>query len=162
MMKKGFTLIELLVVVLIIGILSAVALPQYQKAVKKARAAEVLAWMKTASDALEIACLENSSCDWGSWAGADGLNHVEGPLPEQFSIDLPVIKNWNCYIQGRIGCYSLQYELGFIQRREENQSIAHYCYEFPSHYAEGGYSESASVCKSLGYTKKTSENMFVK
>ena len=65
-MKKGFTLIELLVVVLIIGILSAVALPQYQKAVFKSRMAEAFTNLKTISEAVKLCEMENGRIDWGN------------------------------------------------------------------------------------------------
>ncbi len=54
----GFTLIELLVVVLIIGILAAIAVPQYQKAVEKSRAVEVLTLLKHIQNAYVVARLE--------------------------------------------------------------------------------------------------------
>lgn len=57
-MKQGFTLIELLVVVLIIGILTAIAIPQYETAVEKSRAAEAFSTGKTILDAMNRALAE--------------------------------------------------------------------------------------------------------
>ncbi len=57
--SAGFTLIELLVVGLIIGILSAVALPQYNKVVEKSRMGEAQSIMASLKSNIELYLMSN-------------------------------------------------------------------------------------------------------
>ena len=52
--KRGFTLLELLVVVLIIAVLAAVALPQYNKAAAKSRVMQALPFVNAVYDAQKL------------------------------------------------------------------------------------------------------------
>ena len=86
--KRGFTLVELLVVVLIIGILSSVALPQYTKAVNKAKGTKVLTTGDALVKALNLAYLEDG-CYKRVYRTYSG-----DPTPEKddFDIDIPRVQ----------------------------------------------------------------------
>ena len=86
--KKAFTLIELLVVVLIIGILAAVAVPQYEKAVEKSRVTQALTFLDAIYKGYQLCVLQNGK-DWKKCGKDDQENLATNNLFVNMDIELP-------------------------------------------------------------------------
>lgn len=103
-MQKGFTLIELLVVVLIIGILSAIAFPQYQKAIWRSKNAQLKQMVSAIWKAEQVYYMAN-----GQYTQNFDELDVNLPLPTR-----TVTSSNLCYLQNtsRAGAVKLGKDFG--------------------------------------------------
>ena len=98
---KAFTLIELLVVVLIIGILAAIAVPQYQKAVTKSRLTQDAVVFNTLAKGIDSYLLANGFPSERVWF----VTGEHGAIPLDVTVPWASCKD-NCQIGADTGTWS--------------------------------------------------------
>ena len=123
MNRKGFTLIELLVVVLIIGILAAVALPQYMKAVEKSRATEVITLFNALTKAEAIYKLSE-----GVFTRKLRELDVQFPKVSAAASGYFETKNFDVEVINPTGDYSSAKDSSFLVRATREASPIYYIY----------------------------------
>ncbi|MGL3043487.1 pilin [Acinetobacter pecorum] len=109
--QKGFTLIELMIVVAIIGILAAIAIPQYQNYIAKSQVSRVMSETGSLKTVLETCILDGktaASCQLG-WTnsnllGADAEESTaEETGQEGLKITYPTTAEAEAKIEGKFG-----------------------------------------------------------
>ena len=155
MKNKAFTLIELLVVVLIIGILAAIAVPQYQKAVMKSRLASAIDSAKAIANSSEIYYLAHGGYPNDTFEGLDisFLGYKTGGDPskiilDNIRVDLNTGDVWEKEKnQARVDIQMYKGELLILRYLLFlNNSITY----AGNRYCETMYSEYRNICEGLG------------
>ena len=83
-MSKGFTLTELLAVVMIVAILMGVGLPQYRKAVEKARVTEAISMLRSIYDSSERLAGEFGYRSYAALVASKGENNYSFARMDMF------------------------------------------------------------------------------
>lgn len=105
--KRGFTLIEIMIVVLIIGILLAIAIPNFQNARKTSRQKACLANLKQVDSAIDQYAMQNNLTEttavtWDNICGSGKLIKTKPTCPAGGAYDatLAVGTDVNCTTHG--------------------------------------------------------------